>query len=416
MANVDLTRIAGNIGALNSLNSLQQINSQLALHQTRLSTGKRINTAADDPAGLTIATKLNSRSEGLKTALDNIGDAKNLLAVAESGMGRINDILVQMRNKAETAASDTMGSDERDAIVTILKAFTAQIDDIAKQTQWNGNTLINGTYSSTGLSFQVGAGSTDTISQTLGNLSATGVGSLLMGSVTATGGTATLGAGTAGSALTPTTSGGANVATSPDLSLLSSGKYTVKLTNDAGGVFTTMQLLDSGGNALYFSNGAGGVTKSLTYVHTQQTAFDFGNGFSMTVADLAGANASNFQEVNFSAPGSYNIASNGATGTVLSGASSASDFRDYMDFIDSTMKTVSTQLTNVGATTGRLTFKEDQVSAAQINVESSYNRIMNANMAEEQVNASKFTILQQTATAMLAQANQAPQSLLSLFR
>ena len=73
-------------------------------------------------------------------------------------------------------------------------------------------------------------------------------------------------------------------------------------------------------------------------------------------------------------------------------------------------------MSSIGALTGRLTFKEDQVSAAQINVEAAYNRMMNANMAEEQVNASKYQILQQTATAMLAQANAAPQFLLSLFR
>ena len=64
----------------------------------------------------------------------------------------------------------------------------------------------------------------------------------------------------------------------------------------------------------------------------------------------------------------------------------------------------------------RLSFKEESISIAQVNVEGAYNRIMNANMAEEQVNASKYTILQQTATAMLAQANAAPQSLLALFR
>jgi flagellin len=64
----------------------------------------------------------------------------------------------------------------------------------------------------------------------------------------------------------------------------------------------------------------------------------------------------------------------------------------------------------------RLDFKSEQVANAQVNVEGAYSRIMNANMAEEQMNASKYTILQQTAIAMLAQANQAPQSLLSLFR
>jgi flagellin len=87
-----------------------------------------------------------------------------------------------------------------------------------------------------------------------------------------------------------------------------------------------------------------------------------------------------------------------------------------MTHVNAKLSKVTSQLSTLGALTGRLTFKEDQVAASQINTEAAYNRIMNANMAEEQVNASKYTILQQTATAMLAQANAAPQSLLALFR
>ncbi|HEX2979807.1 MAG TPA: hypothetical protein VHO48_06060, partial [Anaerolineaceae bacterium] len=174
MPNFDVTRIAGNIGALNSLNSLTTINKQLATHQARLSSGKRINTAEDDPAGLTIATKLLARSEGLKVALSNIGDAKNLLAVAESGLGRINDLLVQIRNKAETGASDTMGNEERKALLEQIKAYSAQIDDIAKQTKWNDKTLINGSFSSDSLTFQTGSDAGDTTTLTgLSNMSAT---------------------------------------------------------------------------------------------------------------------------------------------------------------------------------------------------------------------------------------------------
>jgi flagellin len=94
----------------------------------------------------------------------------------------------------------------------------------------------------------------------------------------------------------------------------------------------------------------------------------------------------------------------------------AQGFADYMDTVQSAMNVVNAEMAKVGALTGRMTFKEDQISAAQINTEAAYNRIMNANMAEEQVNASKFQILQQTATAMLAQANAAPQFLLSLFK
>ena len=87
-----------------------------------------------------------------------------------------------------------------------------------------------------------------------------------------------------------------------------------------------------------------------------------------------------------------------------------------MAYLGDKLDNVSGELAKIGALTGRLTFKEDQVSDQQINVEAAYDRIMNANMAEEQVNSSKYQILQQTAVAMLSQANTAPQYLLSLFR
>jgi flagellin len=145
MATVDITRIASNIGALNALNSLQSINSKLATHQTRLSTGLRIKSASDDPAGLTIATKMLARSEGLKTALDNISDAKNMLSVAEGGMSKMSDIIVQMRNKAEQAASDTLGTSERAAIQTQLSSYAQQLQDIIDQTKWNNVKLLDNT-------------------------------------------------------------------------------------------------------------------------------------------------------------------------------------------------------------------------------------------------------------------------------
>jgi hypothetical protein len=138
MAQADFTRIAANIGALNALQSLCTINNKLGIHQQRLSTGKRINSAADDPAGLTIATKMLARSEGLKVALSNIGDAKNMLSVAEAGLGKLTDILVQMRSKAEQAASDTLGSSEWAAIASQLESYAEQIDDVVNETKWNG--------------------------------------------------------------------------------------------------------------------------------------------------------------------------------------------------------------------------------------------------------------------------------------
>jgi len=145
MASVDFNRIATNIAALNTLDSLRQINNKLSLAQTRLATGKRINEAADDPAGLSIATKLNARSESMKVALNNIGDAKNLLAVAEGGMSKMSDLLVQIRSKAEQAASDTLGATERSAIKQEIQSLAEQLQNIVDETQWNGQKLLDGT-------------------------------------------------------------------------------------------------------------------------------------------------------------------------------------------------------------------------------------------------------------------------------
>jgi flagellin len=388
MAEIDVTRIAGNIGAMNALNSLTGINKQLSIHQTRLATGKRINSAADDPAGLTIATKMFSRSEGLKVALSNIGDAKNLLAVAESGLGRLNDILVQMRNKAEAAASDTLGPDERLTIKTQLSAFAEQIDDIVAQTSWNSKKLLDG--QGAPLRFQTGAESSD--STTMEAISAVDANSLGIAriandsEVVAASFVAADDAVLAGAAYTAPTTGVTEIA---------SGAYSVNV--NINGATSTASLMDANGRTL--------ATKSFDYGATQAVNFENGASITLDLGLTPGAHESGTFE--YERVGDY---------LVDVDVDDAQGFADYMDDVQSAMNVVNAEMAKVGALTGRMTFKEDQISAAQINTEAAYNRIMNANMAEEQVNASKFQILQQTATAMLAQANAAPQFLLSLFK
>jgi flagellin len=418
MADNDVTRIAGNIGAMNALNALATINKQLSVHATRLSTGKRINSAADDPAGLTIATKMLSRSEGLKQALSNIGDAKNLLAVAESGMGRLSDILIQMRNKAEAAASDTMGSTEREIVKTQLLAYSAQIDDVVAQTKWNGNKLIDGTYNSGTLYFQTGAdeGEQTTLSG-LANMNAEALGLVSNAATSTVGGTFdAAGLTVATSGVRSSTAGNAVFAGSgAGMTELSSGNYSVRITvgASAGAGASSAQLFDSNGAVVNVdADGAnGGVVGSavaFTYTNDAASTIDFGNGLRVVVGaagqTLAGGSHA-AQAVSYTKAGTAEIA-----------ASDAATYSTYMTTVETAINTVNSQLSKIGALTSRLNFKEDQISTSQINVESSYNRIMNANMAEEQVNASKLMILQQTATAMLAQANAAPQFLLSLFR
>lgn len=395
MAQADFTRIATNIGALNALGSLRSINQRLGVHQMRLATGKRINSAADDPAGLTIATKMLSRSEGLKTALDNIGDAKNLLSVAESGLTKISDILVQMRSKAQAAGSDTLGVEEREAIRKQLKAYGLQIDDIVDQTKWNGQKLLDGlaAFTDNKLTFQTGADSSDTTELSgLSDLTTTSLGIMTTATISSVVTGSTLDLGKILASGTAVTGSGAT-------SAASSGDYAIQLQIGGASVNATLTF---GGATVASSSTALGPAGSTTNVTV--------GGFSLVVkaADTTAALA-----------GTYNInfefVKSGDKYINLDNTKS-SDFRAYMAKAEAAMNTVNNQISMVGALMGRLTFKEDQVSVAQVNVEASYNRIMNADMAFEQLEATKLSILQQTAITMLAQANVAPQAVLSLFR
>src|SRR6056297_3551037 len=173
---MSLTRIAANIQAMNSLQSLKQVNNKMNLHQTRLSTGKKINSAADDPAGYALSRSLESRRRGLDVALQNVSNAKNILNVAEGGYQAQMDILQTVKEKATQAADFSLSDAQRTAIDDQTTALLNEIDDIAEETTFNDNALIDGNYAG---SFQTGENSSDQISVSLassdsGSLGASG--------------------------------------------------------------------------------------------------------------------------------------------------------------------------------------------------------------------------------------------------
>ncbi|MCG8606991.1 flagellin [bacterium] len=273
----DLSRIGGNIQALQALNSLNRINGELGTRQLRLATGKRINSAEDDAAGFVISRTLQARGKGLATALNNVGDAKSMLAIAEGGLENILDILETMKEKVTQAASDTLSATERNAIEDELDALAAEIDDIVNETTFNGVTLL-----------------TD-VDKTL---------------------------------------------------------QTGESTSDNLVVSVTTQ-----------SHSAG----------------------ALTVADA-----------------NITVSSSSFASAALSSVNTA-------------ITTVKNSIAGIGATQARLSTKEQTLSSAITNTEASRSRIADADFAKEQLEALKLQILQQTATTSLAQANAAPQVVLSLF-
>ena len=297
-----MSRINTNINALNALRSLNDINTQLSVSQLRLATGKRINNAADDAAGFTIAKKFNARSQGLGQALANIGSAKNLMAVAEGHLNNILDILTQMKTKATQAADDSLGSAERNAIQSELKALATQIDLEVTQSTWNSKSIFGTGNSTTGAAssvqfkFQIGAGASS--------------------------------------------------------------------TND--------------------------VLK-----------------FDLLAKDNVSFDSSN---TNYKADGlRVSVATAGRAVT------SSASAQALMSNIDTAIADVSEGLSYIGAVVNRLTYQETSLTVARTNTEAARSRIEDADMAYEQLQSTKLQILQQTASAMLAQANAGPQSILQLF-
>jgi flagellin len=280
MAIGDSTRINTNIAALNALGSLKKINGQLEKSQLKLATGLRINEVADDPAVYVISTKLGARSRGLSTALDNVGTAKNVLAIAEGGLLNISDILVTIKEKVTQAASDTLSSAERNTIRTEIDQLTSEINNIVAETTFNNISLLNGTY--TGVSYQTGADTTNTL------------------------------------------------------------------------LFSIAQ--NSQATALSVASG-----DVATRVYTA-------TGSSVALANVNAA-----------------------------------------------IESVSDVMQNIGATVSRLSVKESTLAIAITNHEATRSRILDADLAREQLNSTRMQILQQTATAQLAQANITPQNVLALF-
>ena len=307
------TRINTNIGALNALKSLNDISNRMSVAQLRLATGKRINTAADDAAGYSIAKKFNVRAEGLGQALNNIGSAKNLLSVAEGHLANIVDILTQMKTKATQAADDSLGTSERSAIKSELAALATQVDLEVTQATWNSKAIFSGTGSSNATAgsvlfrFQIGAGNS--------------------------------------------------------------------ITND----LLQFNLLKTGNVSLESGN----------------------TGFKATQLRLD------------TAGGATRLSGNTLSGSLVGSSASA---QALMGRIDSAVADVSEALSYIGSVVNRLSYQETSLTLAKTNTEAARSRIEDADMAYEQLESTKLQILQQTASAMLAQANTGPQAILGLFK
>ena len=389
-------RINQNIDAMNSYRNLSVTQSQMSKSLEKLSSGFRINRAADDAAGLAISEGLRSQVGGLKVAVRNTQDGVSVVQTAEGALTETHSILQRMRDLAVQASNDgSLDDNAKTNIQSEMGQLKDELSRIASTTKFNGKSLLDGNYNGT---FQVGANAGETISVSIGSagkgMDAAGLGVATVdvtksatGAVTASHTNAA--AGTAG--VVTTTSGGLATAGAALNGSLTVGGKTLDLSSIA--LDTTAA-----------TNGTANLAKV-------QTALDSAFGSGKVTAAISGTGDMKFTGT---APASTATSAEAAAADVVftkqSGASAA------ISAIDTAINTVSTTRANLGAVQNRFEHTVNNLNVTVENLSASESRIRDTDMASEMMNYTRSQILSQAGTAMLAQANQASQGVLQLLR
>jgi len=284
-----------NIGASVAQQALVRNERAMSAAMEQLSTGKKINSAADDAAGLAISSRMTAQIRGLDQAVRNANDGISMVNTAEGAMIEVTTMLQRMREITVQSANGTTDSDDRSYLNKEYQALATEIQRVATNTQWNGRDILTGDAASTGnsaVSFQVGANGGQTISVTIGDISSTG-----------------------------------------------------------NTTFAALQ-----------SSGASGSIATTTAASAQTVA----------------------------------------TSTLTA--------------IDAAIKDISEKRADLGAGSNQLTHAVDNLTSIKINAEESRSRILDTDYAQSTSELARTQIIQQAGTAMLAQANQLPQTVLALLQ
>ncbi|WP_119841918.1 flagellin [Salinibacter ruber] len=418
------SQINTNIQAQQAFQNLSDTSEQLAETRERLTTGLRINSASDDAAGFEIAEGLEARTGSQQQALRNIGDAKSALSVAEGGLDSQLNILQSAREKAVQAANGSLSENERDAIAGELKEQVGEINDIAENTTFNGDKLIEGGTSgdnsnSVGLTFQTGSESDQTFDVNIDNSTAEDLGIEATGvsvqdSVLDGGGQLVNGGDFEESAVS-SLQGSVSVTTTGAASPSSLGNGL------EGGEFE-VQVSQTGTSTIKLkANG-----ESATVNSTNGTSFTGASSLTLSSGSNAGdtikINNSNLSIATDSLENggeaksfTVEVRETNSIGRRLDGGG-GEEARNIIDDVDSAINSLTSQLSDLGASQNRLSFKESNLETSQTNLQAAQSRIQDADFAKEQTQAAKLQVQQQSGTAQLAQANAAGQSVLSLLQ
>ena len=475
-------RIVNNLAAMNTQRWLGVADAGMKKSLERLSSGYRINRAADDAAGLAISQSFRADIASFKVASRNTSEAAALLQVAEGGMDQIGNMLTRLKELATQAASANVGDTERAKINSEATALTTEIDRIANSSKYGSTALLDGNFGAS-MTGALGAGTagdgviddandniiydfvwtagadsagaatinvtalgasmvegTYTIGQsTAGTFTIANSGSTIEESITDTGTGTTLTfanmgititqtGGTIGDTFTATTAGATvkferTGLTSLNVAAADSGTYDI--TQTAAGYVRVANSSGTASQLLQYQSS----TSELNF-NVLGIKFTLGSDFSNTTTELNSTqltvSANTAATGNTFQIGSENdsdsqiaISIDGVSTTILGidsiDLSSTTGSQAALDTIDAAISTLAGSRGDIGASMNRLSYAAANLATTIENVQAAESVIRDVDMASEMTNFTKNQILLQAGTAMLAQANMAPQQVLALF-
>jgi len=365
---------------MNAHRQLGISDSRMGKSLSRLSSGYRINKAADDAAGLAIAGKLRTNIKSFVKASENTSQANAMVQVAEGAMDQVENIMNRLKELATQASSTNTDSDGRNRLNDEFSALVSEIDRIAQSTKYGGTALIDGTFGA---------------------------------SVASTGATAA------------TLTGGAGIASSSSINVsghVNNGSVYTLTDGDHMGISMTdgvitqnVTLSATGAQTINFSSLGVKVTVDANYDNDAELGGIFTVSNEAQNVQVGTTNDTNDKIAlnmgDMSTTGVYGGGSALSTWSVTA----ATDAQALLDSIDTAVTYITEQRGDLGAIQNRLGYAAANLATTIENTSSAESTIRDVDMAAEMTSFTKNQILMQSGTAMLGQANMAPQQVLSLI-
>ncbi|MDA2526945.1 flagellin [Bacillus cereus] len=385
-------RINTNINSMRTQEYMRQNQAKMSNAMDRLSSGKRINNASDDAAGLAIATRMRARESGLGVAANNTQDGMSLIRTADSAMNSVSNILLRMRDLANQSANGTNTADNQKALDKEFSALKEQIDYISKNTEFNDKKLLNGENKTIAIQTLDNA---DTTKQININLSDSSTKALKIDEITISG--------------------------------LSTTETTkVKLTDDdikavqaditaATKAFSELKAADGTATPPVTASSKEEIAKA---VETFKGAFEKVRPL-MSKANVEAVEAAIAESVK--APTDIDKAK--AIGTAFVAPKAGDEIEKGVQnasgaikAIDSALESIASNRATLGATLNRLDFNVNNLKSQSSSMAAAASQIEDADMAKEMSEMTKFKILNEAGISMLSQANQTPQMVSKLLQ